>query len=343
MARSKTPKKRSSKSSSKTGIDLNDPVKNAVVTTLTLIILGCIGALCPPAEDIAAKKDNNSTFNVEHLNDITESGYLTKLFQIFNSETDLHAIHWKISFVLTLHLINSVRSSGGYWVNDIIGAVFKACGSSMMLSFINNDKILDWTFWKYVPYIIILWYIVNKNIPRTGINVWKVITDNVSNFVPLQRIMDLCSLYVNYSILQKAITKNLGGLEEKSLLYIPQFSKIMFIAVAVHCATDFFNQDGFNFSMSGCSETAERAVVVAFWIATKGLETLIPPIGNITGKVVGHVAHVGAGTDENTFTVKNVDHFAFLWIMILLNEIFGEFLAVKPHRMIMDFLNDFLL
>ena len=107
----------------------------------------------------------------------------------------------------------------------------------------------------------------------------------------------------------------------------------MFTAVAVHCATDFFNQDGFNFSISGCSETAERAVIVAFWIATAGLSNLPvvgSPLGQVTGKVVGQVA-------------VNGDHAAFLWAMILVNELAGEFIPVKPHRLVTDFLTEHLL
>lgn len=325
MARSKTPKKRSGKSGSATGFDLADPLTNSLVTAGVLILLGCINYFCDPDDT------TEEAFNYGHFDDIAQPGYLGKLFQIFTSGKNLHA-SWAFTLVTTLHLINSVSSNGGYWANDIVGAVFKACGSGMMVDFLaNSGPISGWSFWAQVPAIVFLWYIVNHDIPKTGINVWGLITENAGKFVPLQRIMDLCSLYVNYNILVEAVKA--VAAEEALFGVIPQFSKVMFTAVAVHCATDFFNQDGFNFSISGCSETAERAVIVAFWIATAGLSTLPvvgSPLGQVTGKVVGQVAVDG-------------DHAAFLWAMILVNELAGEFIPVKPHRLVTDFLTEHLL
>merc|ERR1712072_1147968 len=49
--------------------------------------------------------------------------------------------------------------------------------------------------------LVTCWYIVNHNIPFTKFNLWDLISDNVSKFVPLGNVMDLCTTMFNLSLL----------------------------------------------------------------------------------------------------------------------------------------------
>jgi len=314
MARSKTPSKRSSKKKSSAGpLDLNDPIVNCAVTSGALIAFGCLGFL-----------SGGDMFNHGHLTSFADDGYFGRLFGIFSSGHNLNDTYWAQTLVVTLHLINSVGSNGSYWANDIIGCVFTAFGSGMMADFLAGTAVGDWGFWAHMPMVIFLWYIVNHNVPKTGINVWDLINDNVSKFLPLQRIMDLCTLSFNCNVLFAACAVGAG----EDWNFMPNLSKVMFFAVATHCAGDFFNQGGFNFNLKGCSADCERAVIVAFWLATAGCSTL-PFVGGMLGQVTGPIAAKFGG------------HQAFLWACILGNELFGAWVPFKPHTMAMDFLNDF--
>lgn len=313
MPRSKTPSKRSNKKAASGPLDLNDPVVNLAVTVGSLIGMGCVGALA----------GGDGPLNIGHLTSFAEDGYAGRVFGIFGATQALNATYWAQSLVVTLHLLNSVGSNGGYWANDIIGCVFAAFGSGMMTDFLAGTAVGAWGFWAHMPMVIFLWYIVNHNIPKTQFNVWDLVASNVSKFLPLQRIMDLCTLHFNVQCLFAACEVGAGD----SWNFMPNLSQVMFFAVAVHCSGDFFTQSGFSFKINGCSATCERAVIVAFWLATAGMSTL-PLVGGFVGQVTGPVAAKFGGHQE------------FLWAMILLNELFGFLIPVKPHTMVQDFLND---
>lgn len=320
MARSRTPSKKSKKAAAAGPVDLNDPMINLAVTVVTLAVLGCVGHL----------SGGEAAFNYGHLTSGFESGYLNGVFGIFGSKAALHATHWGASLVVTLHIMNSVSSGSGYWANQLVGCAFTAFGGLMMNDFLNNTAVADWAFWAHMPITIICWYLVNHNIPKTDINVWNMVSDAINQVVPLQRIMDLCTLSFNCGLLMTVAGGFAGTATFDGALMLPDMSKAMFTCVAVHCAGDFFNQDGFNFSISGCSASCERAVIVCFWVATNGLATL-PFAGTPLQAAVGPITTVFGTQTE------------FLWMMILLNELVGDMIPVKPHTMVMDFLNDLLL
>jgi hypothetical protein len=316
MPRSRTPSKRTSskKKASAGPVDLNDPIVNCAVTAGSLIAFGCLGHL-----------SGGDALKYNHLGGFAEPGYAGAVFGVFGSDHNLHA-RWAATLVTTLHLINSVGSNGGYWANDIVGCVFNAFGSGMMAAWLAGTPVGDWGIWAHMPMVIFLWYIVNHNIPKTDFNVWDLISENVSKFLPLQRIMDLCTLHFNCSVLFAACAVGAG----EDWNFMPNLSKVMFFAVATHCSSDFFNQGGFSFNLKGCSATCERAVIVAFWMATAGMSTL-PFVGSFIGQVTGPLAAQFGGHQE------------FLWACILGNELFGAFVPVKPHTMVQDFLTKLLL
>merc|ERR1712072_1103877 len=132
---------------------------------------------------------------------------------------------------------------GGLMMADVLAGNF-----SMSNSVFNSN----------LSMLVTCWYIVNHNIPFTKFNLWDLISDNVSKFVPLGNVVTLGA----------AITW----------------------AVAHHCAGDFFSTDGFAFNVSGCSAAAERATFFAFWYASNGLANLPllgEPIGNVTSQIEG--------------------------------------------------------
>ena len=98
--------------------------------------------------------------------------------------------------------------------------------------------------------------------------------------------------------------------------------------VAIHCATDFLNQDGFNFNISSCSAAMERAILVCFWCATNGMTTLVPALDAAIAPLVNLVGGDTAG---------------FLMTCIILNELLGDMIEFKGISMIFDALNDNLL
>jgi len=311
MPRSKTPTKRS-KSSSSGPVDLSDPMINLGVTVVTLVILGCIGPL---------NSEETEPFGFDHITD--GENKFSEIFRIFSGDA-IHATYWPFATMFTLHLINSVSSNGGYWANDVIGCVFTAFGGIMMKDFLAGNAVTDWAFWAYMPVTLLVWYIVNHNIPKTEFNIWSLISENVSKVLPLQRIMDLATLSFNTGLLLEVA--GASGEAGTTFYGLPDLSKAMFMCVAIHCAGDFFSQDGFSFSIGGCSDACERAVLVCFWMSTNGMATIIPALGNGTEQITS----IFGGNAE------------FLWAMILINELAGDMIPVKPHRLIMDFLNDFL-
>merc|ERR1712130_518828 len=119
----------------------------------------------------------------------------------------------------------------------------------------------------HLAILITCWYIVNHNVPFTKFNLWDLINDNVSKFVPLGNVMDLCTTMFNLSLLHSVCAKagEMSGELSTAAFYsnIGTLGAAITWAVAHHCAGDFFSTDGFVFNVSGCSAAAERATFFA--------------------------------------------------------------------------------
>ena len=88
--------------------------------------------------------------------------------------TVLHAVYWPQTILVTLAIWNGVknRGNGGYWVNNIILSVFSIFGGLIMNDILNATPVNDYAFWNFLPVTIVMWYLVNYNLPYTSFNVF---------------------------------------------------------------------------------------------------------------------------------------------------------------------------
>ena len=318
MARSRTPSKKKKAAASAGPLDLGDANINLAVTVGAVAVLGMVGSTAHFGDG----------FSYENMSSGFESGYLTKVFSVFDgSEDALHATYWTASLATTLHIMNNVGGRSGHMAGQLVASTFACFGGLIMQSFLAGNGMAD--IWSMMPVMFACWYLVNNNIPKTGINVWNMISDNVSTFIPLQRIMDLCTLTYNAKLLISVAEGFAGTASFGGDTGLPNLAKAMASCVAIHCATDFLNQDGFNFNISSCSDAMERAILVCFWCATNGLSTVT---GGAADAAVGPLVNLVGG-----------DTAGFLMTCIILNELLGDMIEFKGISMIFDALNDNLL
>merc|ERR1712072_610764 len=184
---------------------------------------------------------------------------------------------------------------GGLMMADVLAGNF-----SMSNSVFNSN----------LSMLVTCWYIVNHNIPFTKFNLWDLISDNVSKFVPLGNVMDLCTTMFNLSLLH-SVCANAGQMSgdlSTDAFYgnIVTLGAAITWAVAHHCAGDFFSTDGF-----------------AFWYASNGLATLPllgKPIGNVTSQIEGLF---GGRTN-------------FLNMYVLAFALAGHLIPVNPQAIVQD-------
>ena len=305
MPRSKTPKK--SKKSSAGPFDLNDPLINLGMT------VGVVAGL-------SIAWNNGMSFEVA---DLTNGN-------LFNSITDneksLHAA-LPFSFMLVMHCLNSAKSGGGFWAADIVNCVFGAFGGLMMQDLLAGNFNMPSIFNNNLALLIVCWYVVNHNIPFTSFNLWSTISDNVSKFIPLGNVMDLCSMMFNLSLLHSVASSQ--GTISGDMTTDAFYSNIVVLAgaitwsVAHYCAGSFFSVDGFAFNVDGCSEAAERATLFAFWYATNGLANL-PVLGSALGGVTSQVEGV-FGSRAN-----------FLNMYVLAYALAGDLIPVNVQTIVQD-------
>jgi hypothetical protein len=244
--------------------------------------------------------------------------------------TPLHATYWPFSVMLTMHVINSARSNGGYWAADIVNCVFTAFGGYMMKDLLNGNYTMPFLFADNeacISLLVLCWYFVNHDIPFTGINLWKLLETNLNQFFPLQTVMDLCTLGFNLNVLVGAAvnSSNAGS----NFMGLPAIAGSIFICILLHCSTDFFNADGLYFNIEGCSAACERAVIVGFWCGTNGLANL-PVIGGVF-PLIG----VATSTLEGMFGGRA----NFLIAYFLFEEVAGNLCKHKrPHTIASEFL-----
>jgi hypothetical protein len=232
------------------------------------------------------------------------------------------------TILMTLVIWNGVKGkTNGYWANNIIQSVFAIYGGMIMYDMLNAKPVTDYSFWSYLPVTIATWYLVNHDLPKTSINVFSTMEDYWKKICPFQDIMDLCTLSFNCSLLFTVASEH----EASNFWFMPQVAKGAFFCVAVHCANDFFGQDGINISFDACSEAANRAFLVYFWTATNGLSTLGVPNGETNG-IAGVTTYLydffGSGRQ-------------FLWAMILLGQLFGNRIPFAPATTFQSFLKNF--
>jgi hypothetical protein len=122
---------------------------------------------------------------------------------VTSDERNLNA-SWPFSLMLTLHVFNSVKFSGGYWASDIVSSLFSCYGGLMARDLLAGSYTMPTLFANneaYLSLCVMCWYLRNHNLPFTTTNLWALISDTLSQYFPLQAVMDLCSLSFNCSLL----------------------------------------------------------------------------------------------------------------------------------------------
>jgi len=177
--------------------------------------------------------------------------------------------------------------------------------------------------------LITCWYVCNHNLPFTKFNLWNTINDQVSKFLPVANIMNLCTMMFNLNLLH-SIASSQGSISG-DLTTDAFYGNIVVLAgaitwsVAHYCAGDFFSTDGFAFNVEGCSAAAERATFFAFWYATNGLANL-PVLGGALGGVTSQVEGVFGGRTN------------FLNMYVLAYALAGDLIPVNVQTIVQDFL-----
>lgn len=307
MPRSKTPRKSSKKKASAAPYDLSDPNVSLALTLLTVFAVSALWNQGMNTDDIA--------------NDLKDG-------DLWNSVTDdskkLHQTFWPFSIMWTFHVINSVQGgAGGFWASDIVNACFNAFGGLLLVDVMNNGIAFPSSLGgNILGGLVVCWYFVNHNIPFTEFNVWSLISENVSKFLPLQAFMDLCTLSFNVGLLLKTAALQAEATGDFWGDFAT-YGQAIFACVAVHCAGDFFSTSGFRFDVDGCSAACERATIVAFWFASNGLGAL-PFVGEHLGKFTGQAEGFFDGRRD------------FLLQMILIWELVGDRIPFQPHTKVIE-------
>lgn len=244
----------------------------------------------------------------------------------FFTNTSNVASVWPYNWLLTLHVLNSVKSNGKWWANDLVSCCFSAFGGYMFKDVLDGNLQMPTLFGNgeaNLSLVIVCWFLVNHNIPFTGINAYKTVTDKVNEFLPLNTVMDLCSLAFNTTLLC-GVASSVGVTESSWQLMPLALGKMMFLCVAVACSSEFFGTDGLAFDVgSSCSAAVERAAVVGFWYGTNGLETL-PFVGSA-------VAPLGAQAEA--FLGGRA---AAIFAVLALIKLFGHLIPVNPLEKVYD-------
>ena len=141
---------------------------------------------------------------------------------------------WPHNMVVTLAILNGVRSNrtAGHWAGDIVKAIFATFGGLIVNDILNAKAVGDFAFWNFLPVTVLCWYFVNHDLPMTKINVWTTVTENmIMDYVPLGRIMNLCTLAFNCSLLFAVAAQHPMG----TFWHVPMAAKGMAFCIAVHC------------------------------------------------------------------------------------------------------------
>ena len=210
----------------------------------------------------------------------------TLFTSVVSNEGVLHAA-WPFSLMLTLHMFNSVQSTGGYWAADLVRCCFNACGGLMMRDLLSGKFMMPSLFdenEKLLSLVIACWYLRNHDLPFTTFNVWNWCYGCCNKWVPMDRFMNLCSVSFNCSLL---LATAMGDEGSSNFVGLPTLGWTTVLCVLYHCAGQFFNEKGLAFQPSWNSDM-NRAVTVAFWCGTNGLGAF-PLIGGHLGGLTGMV------------------------------------------------------
>lgn len=325
MARSKSKGRgssRSKKSASSAGpIDLSDPNMNSAVTLALVMVAGYYDS----GFSNLPFQNNGTSWSDEVQNSL----------QFVNGKgtgSAIHETYWPFSLLLTLHVLNSVQSNGKWWANDLVNCAFNCFGGIMMSDLLNGKFSMPSLFASqdHLSLMVFCWFFVNHNIPIMNLNIYTTVTDKLNEFIPLDRLMGICTTTYNLTLLCKtaetAAAASSAG-EKAWFFTVLPMACVLFKCVAVHSCSSFFTAEGINFSVGrSCSKTTAQAATVAFWYASDGLGKL-PFIG----------AHLGG---ENGFVTKGEDFLggtaAAIATVVLLDALFGHLIGFD----VVDFVAD---
>jgi hypothetical protein len=243
----------------------------------------------------------------------TTLGGALNLLTLDGLNATLHAKWWPFSLLLTLHVLNSVKSNNKWWVNDVVNCCFTAFGGLLIQDALQGNFAMPALFANgeaHFSLVLVCWYFVNHDIPMTDFNLYQTLTGFLGNFLPLDKVMDLCTVVYDASIL---IAVAGAGAGTSSWALVPlALGKITLMCIIVHCSSQFYTYKGLGLNVgSACSARAQEAVCVAFWYGTNGLAAF---------PFVGPTLAAGTGAAEAFFGGRN----AFVLTLFVLVELLGH-------------------
>ena len=288
--------------------------------------------------------------------------------------TVLHAVYWPQTILVTLAIWNGVknRGNGGYWVNNIILSVFSIFGGLIMNDILNATPVNDYAFWNFLPVTIVMWYLVNYNLPYTSFNVFGRGKFHTKGVLGLDRsINQFTSTVLSPSAVLfllsplsptplsphtpvESILSDFLPLKQIMNLCTLSFNcSLLFTVAAQHEAGTFWYMPQLAKGMFFCVavhcatdfighdgfhihfDTCSSAANRAVLVYVWTATQGLSTLGVPAGQTNGFegvTALFGSVFGEGA---------SFLWAMILLGELFGDQIPWKPHQLIQSKLNNF--
>lgn len=229
----------------------------------------------------------------------------------------LHATWWPFSLLLTLHVLNSCKSNGKWWANDVTNCCFNTFGGLMVQDALKGDFSFPTLFADgeaKLSLVLVCWYFTNHDFPVLEVNLYRKATGFIGRYIPLSTILGLCSTVFNASLLL-AVASTTSSVSGWALIPFA-WGKLMYSCVFVHCAAQFYSPKGFSYNLgASCSKRAYEAFLVALWYGSDGLAAL-PWAGQYLGKASSTVEDLFGGRDAMVMT------------LFVLEALFGELLPL---------------
>lgn len=253
-SRSPAPKKSAAKKKA-AGSPIDDKNVQGLIAVVTLVVLQTVASGSLPT--------NPKTF----LGDLLST-----------NASDFNVPYWPWGVILSLHVLNNAQNaSSGFWAGSFIGTVFTAFAPVFVNDVMNGNALSLLSNESTLTLVFACWYLCNRDIPFTDINIWSTVKGSGKCVQPL---LDVASLTFNTGlILAASKTASTAGPIGFSV-FTP-----CIMAVATASAGDLWPLNkGVKFS--SCSKSTYYGLTIAIYgIVMPQLTSRVAPLGVIEGHV----------------------------------------------------------
>lgn len=255
-SRSPAPKKKAAPKK-KQGSPIDDVNVQSAIAVVTLVVLQFVASGSLPT--------NPKTF----LGDLLSA-----------NAADFNIAYWPWGVILTLHVLNRAQSANsGFWAGSFLQTVFSAFGAVFVSDFMNGRALSVLSDEKTLSLVFVLWYVCNRDIPFTGINLWKTVSGSGKC---TQTLLDLATLTFNTGLIVNAAKTSAAAGPIGFAVFTPC---VMAVAASSYDELWPLNK-GIKFS--SCSKATYTGLTIAIYtIAMPQLVARVPIVGNVEGVVDG--------------------------------------------------------